>query len=372
MKDSVLITGGAGFIGSHVGHELVAAGYSVRALDNLDPHVHGTEGERPVYLSDDIELIRGDVRDPLALSRALEGVDAVFHFAAAVGIAQSMYRIADFTSVNELGTACVLEAVAARKLKKLVVASSMSVYGEGSYVDAEGREVEQVRRAPEAIARGEWEPRDRAGRPLTPRPTPESKPVALESIYALSKYAQEQSSLIVGRAYGIPTVALRFFNVYGPHQALSNPYSGALAVFASRLINHRPPMIFEDGEQRRDFVHVHDVARACRLALEAPKADGLAINIGSGRSSTVVEVARALSQVLGREMYEPEITGEYRVGDIRHCFADLTRAREVLGFEPRVSLRDGLREMTKWLSTQDAKDRVAAARRELQRRGLAL
>lgn len=372
MKDSVLITGGAGFIGSHVGHELVAAGYSVRALDNLDPQVHGADGERPVSLSDDIELIRGDVRDPTAVARALEGVDVVFHFAASVGGRQSMYRIADSTSVNQLGTACVLEAVAARKLKKLIVASSMSIYGEGAYADAEGHAAEQVRRSADSLMRGDWEPRDRQGRPLIPRPTPESKPVALESIYALGKYAQEQSSLIVGRAYGIPTVALRFFNVYGPHQALSNPYTGVLAIFAARLLNNRPPMIFEDGEQRRDFVHVHDVARACRLALESPKANGLAINIGSGRSYTVTEVARALSQVLGREECEPEITGEYRVGDVRHCFSDVSRAKEVLGFEPRVSLRDGLREMIKWLSTQDAKDHVAAARRELQQRGLTL
>ena len=370
MKDSVLITGGAGFIGSHVGHELVAAGYSVRALDNLDPQVHGPGGERPVYLNDDIELVRGDVRDPRAVARALEGIDAVFHFAASVGVGQSMYRIADFTSVNELGTACLLEAVAAKNLNKLIVASSMSVYGEGSYVDAEGRVVDQGLRNTEDMARGYWEPHDRQGRPLTARPTPETRPVVLESIYALTKYAQEQSSLIVGRAYGIPTVALRLFNVYGPHQALSNPWSGAMAVFAARLLNRRPPKIFEDGEQRRDFVHVHDVARACRLALESQQADGLAINIGSGRSYALVEVARALSQVLGREEQEPEITGEYRVGDVRHCFADVTRAREVLGFEPRVSLADGLREMRKWFSTQDARDRVAAARRELMQRGL--
>lgn len=372
MKDSVLITGGAGFIGSHVGHALVAAGYSVRALDNLDPQVHGADAERPVSLSDDIELIRGDVRDPIAVARALEGVDVVFHFAASVGVSQSMYRIADATSVNELGTACVLEAVAARKLKKLVVASSMSIYGEGSYVDAEGNAVEQVRRTAEALGRGDWEPRDRHSRPLIPRPTPESKPVALESIAALGKFAQEQSALIIGRASGIPTVALRFFNVYGPHQALSNRCTGALAIFAARLLNNRRPMIFEDGEQRRDFVHVHDVARACRLALESPKANGVAINIGSGRSYTITEVAKALSQVLGREEYEPEITGEYRVGDIRHCFGDITRAKEVLGFEPRVSLRDGLQEMIKWLSTPDAKNHVAAARRELQQRGLTL
>lgn len=372
MKDRVLITGGAGFIGSHLGRELVSAGYKVRALDNLDPQVHGPEAQRPKHLVPEIELVKGDVRDPAAVARALEGIDVVFHFAASVGVGQSMYRIADYTSVNELGTAVVLEAAAAKKLKKLVVASSMSIYGEGTYVDADGRVTEQVRRTAEALGRGEWEPRDAQGRPLTPKPTAEGKPAALESIYALGKYAQEQSSLIVGKAYGIPTVALRFFNVYGPHQALSNPYTGVLAIFASRLLNKRSPMIFEDGEQRRDFVHVDDVARACRLALESPKANGLAINVGSGRSYTVTEVASALSQVLGREELTPDITGEYRVGDIRHCFSDITRAKELLGYEPRVSLRDGLRELTLWLSTQTATDRVADARKELQQRGLTL
>jgi dTDP-L-rhamnose 4-epimerase len=371
MKKKILVTGGAGFIGSHVARELVDAGYTVRALDNLDPQVHGELASRPQYLPREVELIRGDVRDPSAVRLALEGVDAVYHFAASVGVGQSMYRIRDYTAVNDLGTACLLEALVEQKVEKLIVASSMSIYGEGLYVDAEGRSCEQTRRTAEALARGDWEPRDRKGRPLQPRPTPESKPVALESIYALGKHAQEQSALIVGRAYDIPTVALRFFNVYGPHQSLSNPYTGVLAIFASRYLNNRAPMIFEDGEQRRDFVHVEDVAQACRLALESDRANGLTFNIGSGRSYSVREVASAMAQALGSSL-EPEITGEYRVGDIRHCFADITQAQSVLGYTPRIELVDGLRRMTQWLSTQVPIDRVARAREELQQRGLTL
>jgi dTDP-L-rhamnose 4-epimerase len=369
MAGTILITGGAGFIGSHVARELLAHGYAVRALDVLDPQVHGTTSRRPPYLADDVELIVGDVRDPAAVAHALEGADAVFHFAAAVGVGQSMYRIRDFTAVNDLGTACVLEGAIAAKVQKLIVASSMSIYGEGLYVDADGAPHLSARRTQAALAEGHWEPKDAKGRPMTPRPTPESKPAALESVYALGKYAQEQAALIVGRAYSIPTVALRFFNVYGPHQALSNPYTGMLAIFASRLLNARSPIIFEDGQQRRDLVHVQDVAKACRLALESDKANGHTFNIGSGQSYSVVQVAQALAQVMGREDLEPEITREYRVGDIRHCFADVSHAKQVLGFVSRIGLKDGMRELADWLVTQEARDHVASARRELQQRG---
>jgi len=372
MTKNILVTGGAGFIGSHVARELVEAGYRVRAFDNLDPQVHGELASRPQYLPKEVELIRGDVRDPVAVRQALEDIDAVFHFAASVGVGQSMYRIHDYTAVNDLGTACLLEAIVENPIEKLVVASGMSIYGEGLYVDAEGRSHENTRRTPDALALGDWEPRDPKGRPLQPRPTPESKPAALESIYALGTHAREQAALIVGRAYDIPIVALRFFSVYGPHQALSNPYTGALAIFASRLMNNRPPVIFEDGEQRRDFVHVHDAARACRLALESDRANGLTLNIGSGQSYTVREVAQGISRVLGRSQLQPEITGEYRMGDVRHCYADISRAKAVLGFTPEVTLDEGLLELTRWLATQVAVDHVARARSELQERGLTL
>ncbi len=371
MAQTVLITGGAGFIGSHLARELLLSGYTVRVLDNLDPQVHG-ERQRPAHLERDVELCLGDVRDPGALGSALNQVDAVFHFAASVGVGQSMYRIHDYTSVNELGTACLLEALVRNPVGKLVVASSMSIYGEGRYLDADGAESDTVRRSNSELKLARWEPVDEQQRPLVPVPTPETKSPALESIYALNKYMQERSALIVGRAYNIPTVALRFFNVYGPHQALSNPYTGVLAIFASRLLNGNSPLIFEDGQQRRDFVHVSDVARACRLALERSDADGLAVNIGSGVSYSVKDIADRLAALLGSAHITPDITGRYRVGDIRHCFANIDLARERLGFTPRVTLNDGLAQLTEWLATQVAVDNVAQASSELQKRGLTL
>src|SRR5690606_12320300 len=268
MSERILITGGAGFIGSHAAAELLELGYTVRALDSLDSQIHGEAGARPSYLHSDVELHVGDVRDPSAVRRALDGVDRVLHLAAAVGVGQSMYEIARYTDTNDVGTAVLLEALAERPLKSLVVASSMSVYGEGLYRDADGRTVQDAARVVERTGKGQWDPVDLEGRPLIPVPTPETKRPELASVYALNKYAQERMSLIVGQAYGIQTVALRIFKLYGPHQALSNPYTGVLAIFGSRLLNGNRPMVFEDGEQRRDFVSVHDVARACRLALE--------------------------------------------------------------------------------------------------------
>jgi dTDP-L-rhamnose 4-epimerase len=364
----VLITGGAGFIGSHVAGALLERGYRVRALDTLTPQVH-PEAARPEYLDPDVELVVGDVRDPHAVRRALIDVDSVIHLAARVGVGQSMYEIGEYVSVNCLGTATLLQALLGHPVRKLIVASSMSIYGEGSYVDTRGRPVRARERTREQLAAHEWEPRGPDGEELTPVPTPETKPPALASIYALNKFEQERSTLLFGRAYDIPAVALRFFNVYGPHQALSNPYTGVLAIFASRLLNDKPPMIFEDGEQRRDFVSVKDVAVACTLALERHDVGDEVINVGSGTSVTVREIARRLAKILGREV-EPQLTGECRVGDIRHCFADVTKARELLSFEPAVRLEDGMRELAAWLEGQVANDLVDQARDELRSRGL--
>jgi dTDP-L-rhamnose 4-epimerase len=338
LSEQILITGGAGFIGSHLADRLLAAGYRVRAFDNLTAQVHG--GTRPAYLADDVELVVGDVRDADAVAGALDGVDAVVHLAARVGVGQSMYEIADYVAENSAGTGVLLQALAERPVRKLVVASSMSIYGEGAY-EAEDR----------------------------PVPTPESKQPDLASVYALTKYDQERLCLVFGAAYDVPMVALRLFNVYGTRQALSNPYTGVLAIFASRLLNDRPPLVFEDGLQRRDFVSVHDVARAFELALSSDGADGLAVNIGSGESVTVLEIARGLARVLGKEI-EPEITGQHRLGDIRHCFADIGLARRVLGFEPEQRLDEGMREIADWLATQTAVDRVDGAAEELRSRGL--
>jgi dTDP-L-rhamnose 4-epimerase len=321
-------------------------------LDSLVPQVHeGAAGVEPDIV--------GDVRDPEVVRGALEGVDAVVHLAARVGVGQSMYEMAEYTSANSLGTAVLLEALAEKPVRKLVVASSMSIYGEGLYRGGDPGE-----RTREQLERHEW---DFPG--LEPLPTPETKRPALSSIYALTKYDQERACLVAGAAYGIPTVALRLFNVYGPGQALSNPYTGVLAIFAARLLNDRAPRIFEDGEQRRDFVSVHDIARAFVLAVERDGADGLAVNIGSGESITVKALGELLARTLGKQI-APEVTGEFRVGDIRHCFADVSLAREALGFEPEVPLEAGIAELAEWLAGQTAVDRVDEATAELARRGL--
>lgn len=365
----VLITGGAGFIGSHAADALLAAGYEVRLLDNLSPQVHGGNRQRPAYLASDAELVVGDVTDALAVDHALRGTDMVLHLASAVGVGQSMYDIEPYVRTNELGTAVLLQTLSKRPVARLVVASSMSIYGEGLYRSADQSVVACEERAVEQLRRGDWELRDATGNPLDPVPTPETKQPSLSSIYALNKYAQERMCLITGKAYGIPTVALRFFNAFGPRQALSNPYTGVLAIFAARLLNGRPPLVFEDGRQRRDFVHVHDVARACRMALEAEHAHDV-FNVGSGQSRTILSVAEDLAEVMGRRDIAPELTRKYRAGDIRHCFADMGKSRDVLGFEPRVAFRDGLEELAEYLADQIADDQAERATKELQQRGL--
>ena len=372
MAKRVLITGGAGFIGSHLADELLAHGYEVRAFDNLAEQVHGPDAARPEYLDRDVELVLGDIRDPDAVRRAVAGVDAVYHFAAIVGVGQSMYEIARYTDVNNLGTAVLLEALASRPVERLIVASSMSIYGEGLYLTPDGRVTVGVERTLEQLKAGDWEVRDEAGEVLTPIPTPETKPPSLPSVYALGKYDQERMCLVVGRAYSIETVGMRFFNTYGTRQALSNPYTGVLAIFASRYLNEKPPLINEDGYQRRDFVSVKDVAAACRLALEVPQAAYEVFNIGSGQEYTVREVAERMAIALNMEHIRPEITGKYRMGDIRHCFPDITNARRILGYQPRVTLEEGLVDLASWLSGQVAVDRVEDARAELAARGLAL
>jgi dTDP-L-rhamnose 4-epimerase len=362
--DTILITGGAGFIGSHLCDALIERGYRVRVLDALVEQVHGAT-DRPSYLSEDAELIVGDVRERSVVREALDGADAVFHFAARVGVGQSMYEIGEYVSANTAGTATLLEAMLDKQIEKLVVASSMSIYGEGHYAPAPA-----VERSLAALEARRWDPVGADGETLRPLPTPEEKPCANSSVYALTKYDQERLCLVYGAAYGVPAVALRFFNVYGPRQALSNPYTGVLAIFASRLLNGNRPLVYEDGEQRRDFVNVRDVVSACILALETNGADGRAVNVGSGRSITVNEIARELAGVLGVDC-RPEVTGKFRAGDIRHCFADISAARELLGYEPRVELADGMRELAGWLETQTADDRVDAATAELTARGLA-
>src|SRR4051812_20329464 len=313
MVKRILITGGAGFIGSHLADTLLTQGHEVRVLDSLSPQVHGPAVTRPDYLDPSVELIVGDVRNPEQVRRALKGVDVVYHLAAAVGVGQSMYQIAQYTAVNNLGTAVLLEALAAQPVSRLVVASSMSLYGEGLYRCRDGTVCTGEERSLEQLRAGQWEVRNSNGEVLTPAPTPETKLPSLASVYALSKFDQERMCLLVGRAYQIPTTALRFFNVYGTRQALSNPYTGVLAIFASRLLNDKRPSVFEDGLQRRDFVSVYDVARACCLALERPASAGGVFNVCSGESYSISEIAERIARVMGKEYLQPELTGKYRV-----------------------------------------------------------
>jgi dTDP-L-rhamnose 4-epimerase len=370
MTERVLITGGAGFIGSHLADRLLAGGHRVRVLDALLPQVHGTERDWPDDLAGDVERVRGDVRDADAVERALANVDAVVHLAAAVGVGQSMYQVAHYTAVNNLGTAVLLDALAKRPVRRLVVASSMSLYGEGLYADADGRRCTTAPRTEAQLRARRWEAEDADGRPLRPLPTPEDKPAEPTSVYALSKLDQERLCLMLGETYRIPAVALRLFNVYGSRQSLSNPYTGVLAIFASRLLNGRPPLVFEDGGQRRDFVDVRDVARAFELALDRPEAVGKALNVGGGADRCIADIARLIAERLGRADLSPEITGRFRSGDVRHCFADLSRARDLLGYAPQISLEAGIDDLAVWLEGRAADDGAEHARAELERKGL--
>lgn len=366
-SDTVLVTGGCGFIGRYVTEELLSHGYRVRVLDALIGQVHGEDGPE---IDPRIDLIRGDVRDEKAVTAALDGVSGVIHLAAEVGVGQSMYEIARYVGANDLGTAVLLEKMIGAKIRRVVVASSMSVYGEGLYRAADGRSFGDVRRSPDRVKAGSWNPVAPDGSALRPAATDEAKPVDLASIYALTKFAQERAVLIFGQAYGVEAVALRLFNVFGAGQALSNPYTGVLANFASRLANGQPPTVFEDGEQRRDFVHVRDVARAFRLALEKPEAPGHVINVGSGQAYTIAEVAQLLAEAMGVPEIAPEILGKARAGDIRNCFADISKARELLGFEPRFKLESSLAGFAEWVAATGAVDRGAQMRKELEERGL--
>jgi dTDP-L-rhamnose 4-epimerase len=370
----VLVTGGAGFVGSHLVDALLARGDSVRIFDNLDPQVHGPARRVPPWLPADAELVQADVRDADALRDALRGVDVVYHLAAAVGVGQSMYQVADYTAVNTQGTANLLQALVDDRgsVERLVVASSMSIYGEGRYTRPDGRAPRVAGRSLERLRRHEWELVDVDGVELTPAPTDEAKPLDSTSIYALTKADQEKMVLLIGGAYGIPSVALRFFNIYGPRQALSNPYTGVAAIFSSRLLNGQAPLIFEDGGQRRDFVSVHDIVRALLLAAESDAAVGKALNVGSGRAVSVREVAETLARVLGTKI-EPEVNGKYRVGDIRNCWADISLAREVLGYEPSVTFERGMEELVGWLQEQERPESALEAHAaELAARGLTM
>ena len=370
MRKNILITGGAGFVGSHLADALVARGHQVRLFDNFTPQVHSDSV--PDYLTPNAELFRSDVNDRNALIEALAGVEVVFHLAAAVGVGQSMYQVAHYMRANTQGTATLLQALLdlGLPIEKLVVASSMSIYGEGNYLCVNCGTIAPSPRSVEQLARQDWETKcPQCSASLTPLPTAEAKPLQCTSIYALSKKDQEEMCLLFGRTYQLPVVALRFFNIYGPRQALSNPYTGVAAIFASRLLNRRAPLIFEDGRQMRDFVSVHDAVQACVLAMETQSADGMGLNVGSGTPISIREVAQALSASLEVDI-PAEITGKYRAGDIRHCFADISAARTYLGYQPQVSFENGMKELVSWLRSQESSDQAHAAVQELERYGL--
>lgn len=369
MSELILLTGGAGFIGRHLSRLLLHHGFRVRVLDNLLEQVHGDQATAS-GLDPEVDFQRGDVRDADAVARALRGADAVVHLAAEVGVGQSMYAVDRYVSVNDHGTAILFQRLIEQPVRRVIVASSMSIYGEGSYRDAAGRVREDVVREVRTEASRGWDPVDEAGRPLEPVPTPETKRPALASVYAITKHVQERLTLTLAPAYGMEGVALRLWNAYGPGQALSNPYTGVLAIFASRLHNGQPPLIFEDGLQQRDFVHVSDVAQGFLLALTHPRAAGGVFNIGSGEQRSVQEVAQLLARAMGREGIRPEITGKARAGDIRHCIPDIGLAQRVLGFSPRQDFVAGLAALAEWVARQQAEDRVHQARRELEARGL--
>lgn len=368
----ILITGGAGFVGSHLADGLLRAGHRVRVLDELNPQVH-PGGKRPDYLSTDAELIVGDVRDPNILRDALQGIEVIYHFAATVGVGQSMYEIARYMSVNTQGTAELLQAIldSQLSLEKLVVASSMSIYGEGRYGCSQcGQQATPPVRPVAQLRAGEWDLCCTfCGGRLAPTPTAEDKPSEINSMYALSKRDQEELCMIYGRTYGLPVTALRFFNIYGTRQALSNPYTGVAAIFASRLLNAQAPLVFEDGEQMRDFVSVHDVVRANLLAMTSPASNGEVINIGCGKPITIRRVAQLLGEALGSDI-QPVITGKYRAGDIRHCYADIARARTLLGYEPEVTHEQGFAELAEWLREQEAEDKAETMLQQLTTYGL--
>ncbi len=368
----ILVTGGAGFIGSFLVDSLLAAGHRVVVIDSLETQVH--HGRKPDYLNKSAEYIWGNLTDSVMVDRALKGVAVVAHLAAIVGVAQSMYEIERYTRGNTLSAAMLLEGI--RRMKdrpeKILTASSMSVYGEGAYVNEKGSAVLVGLRSREQLSQRRWELVDPTDKQiLRSVPTPESKPLQPASVYAIGKRDHEELFHVFGRAYGVPSVAFRFFNAYGPRQSLNNPYTGVAAIFCSRLVNGLRPKIFEDGQQQRDFVHVLDVVDAMMLALDNAKADFETVNIGSGEVLTVEGIGEILSQAVTEGRIASECTGDYREGDIRHCYADITKARKLLGYNPKRRLVDHATELCEWVRRQSVRaDSFDSALREAKQAGV--
>jgi dTDP-L-rhamnose 4-epimerase len=373
MIRDVLVTGGAGYIGSHLVDGLIARGYAVTVLDNLEPQVHRS-GTWPSYANAKARYVKGDVRDRAVFEPLVLAADAVVHFGAAVSVGQSMYQVDRYVDVNTRGTAVLLDILVNAKhhVSKVIVASSIGVYGEGAYRCEVHGDVAPTIRPAEQLARRDWEQRcPICGATARSIPTREDKPLYRDNIYSMTKYHQEEMVLLIGKTYGIPAVAPRFFNVYGPRQSLSNPYAGVAAIWLSRLLNGKPPVVFEDGGQLRDFVSIHDVVDCLMLMLEQPGTDFLPVNVGSGQTVTILDIARMLARLLGSSI-EPEVTQTGRTFDIRHNTADMTLATTKLGFTPRVSLEQGFAELIEWARTSPdgAVDMFDKALDELQQKGL--
>jgi dTDP-L-rhamnose 4-epimerase len=364
MAKRILVTGGAGFIGSHLVDDLIKKGHEVKILDNLEPQVHS---KMPDYLNKDAQFIQGDLRNDDDIRKALKGTDIIFHLAAMVGVGQSMYQIQRYTEVNTQATAKLLETIidGAYGIEKLLVASSMSIYGEGAYQCHSCGVVYPKLRSEAQLAAKDWEMKcPVCSKNVEPVPTNEDKPLYPTSIYAINKRDQEEMCLSIGRAYHIPTVALRYFNTYGTRQSLSNPYTGVAAIFLSRIKNDKPPMIFEDGLQARDFISVHDIVQANILAMEKPEADYEVFNVGTGKPVTILQIADILNKLCGKDL-KPQVLGKYRSGDIRHCYADITKIKSKLGFKPKVELDKGMEELIEWSETTTAEDKTQQAQEEL-------
>jgi len=376
MKKRILVTGGAGFIGSHLVDKLIELGHQVRVFDNLEMQVHGGEQKIPEYLNKECEFIKGDIRDRGKLEKALDEIEIIFHEASAVGVGQSMYKIYGYVETNTLGTANLLDILVNKKdnkVEKLIIASSMSVYGEGKYICNKCGAIFPKLRFLEQLKKREWEMRcPICSQIVKPVPTDEDKPLYPTSIYAISKRDQEEMCLNVGRAYKIPTVALRYFNVYGPRQALSNPYTGVAAIFSSRIKNHHNPIVFEDGLQSRDFIYVSDIVQANILAMEKEEANFEVFNVGTGRKLTILDIANILIEKLGRDNLKPKVVSEYREGDIRHCYADISKIKEKLGYEPKIKFEEGITEFINWAEKQKIVDYFEKSKKELEERGLTI
>ncbi len=370
----VLITGGAGFIGSHLVDFLLAKNYEIVVYDVLEPQVHGMNDRPPNYLAKNITFLKNDIRNKDILSESLKDIDAIIHLASMVGVGQSMYQIDKYVDVNILGTARLLDILVNKPntIKKFVLASSMSTYGEGSYICENCEQVNPELRSVTQLERGEWElfcPI--CGKKAKPIPTNESKPQVCTSIYALNKKEQEKMCMLIGETYGINTTALRLFNVYGSRQALSNPYTGVCAIFSSRLLNGNRPIIYEDGNQMRDFVHVRDVCKAFYLSLTKRRAKNQIFNVGTGEAVSIKQIAETLARYINPEI-KPIVSNKFRPGDIRHCFADISKISSELGYKADITFKEGIHELIEWVKLQQgkAKDKSDKAYTELKEKGL--